>query len=287
MTGCSSGLGKALAVQLHKEQRDGVPLYSVYATARSLSALQSLSDMGIRTLSIDVTNANSVDLAVKTILEEAGTVDMLVNNAGISRIGPIAEQSLDEMEEVLQTNVVGVIRVTKAVLPTMMKQRSGCIVMIGSITCQLSTPYAGIYSASKSALLSLTDSMRLELSPWNISCIYVAAGSVKSSLSQNMLSYGSIEKYKAPESMYKDMYDGVLKRVKSSQVDSKVVSAEAAAEDIVRRVMKNNVHWFLTGGNALTYFVLGLIQRLSPYKGWPVHGNLKKMFGLLAYDNAF
>jgi 1-acylglycerone phosphate reductase len=91
----------------------------------------------------------------------------------------VVEQSLDEMQEVWETNCVGALRVTQAAVPSMIQRRSGLVLMVGSVTSMMSTPWAGAYAASKAALLSLTDALRLELQPFDVGVTYVMAGAIK------------------------------------------------------------------------------------------------------------
>ena len=111
VTGCSSGLGAALARELHAQtQPDGSPKYRVYATARRVKALEALESEGIHSLALDVSSESSVQEAVASVLEAEGRIDLLVNNAGLACFGPLAEQSLQEVQTMLDTNVVGVLR---------------------------------------------------------------------------------------------------------------------------------------------------------------------------------
>lgn len=114
VTGCSSGLGQALATCLHSQTTpDGRTLYKVYATARRLKTLEPLADLGISTLALDVGSEASVKEAVATVLSREERLDVLVNNAGISKFGPLAEQPLSEVTAVFDTNVMGVLRMTQ------------------------------------------------------------------------------------------------------------------------------------------------------------------------------
>jgi 1-acylglycerone phosphate reductase len=173
ITGCSSGLGEALALTLHTSN------FQVIATARRLEAVDHLAALGIQCLSLDVTDDDSVKIAISEILNTQGRLDILVNNAGCSCIGPIAEQPLSEVTKVMETNLFGVIRVTQEVVPIMAKQGYGLIINIGSVVSQLSTPWSAAYSASKAALLAVTDALRLEVKPFGIGVTYVIAGAIE------------------------------------------------------------------------------------------------------------
>ena len=115
MTGCSSGLGAALASSLAavRHPASGEPAYRVFATARRPEALEALKAAGAETLALDVGSDASVAAAVAAVLAAAGRVDVLINNAGLSRKGPLAEQALEEVQQIFDTNVMGVLRVTQ------------------------------------------------------------------------------------------------------------------------------------------------------------------------------
>lgn len=173
ITGCSSGLGEALALTLHTSN------FQVVATARRLATVDRLAALGIQCLSLDVTDDESVKNAVSEIVKTQGRLDILINNAGLSAIGPIAEQPLSEVSKVIEANLFGVIRVTQAAVPIMAKQGYGLILNIGSVVSQLSTPWSAAYSASKAGLLAVTDALRLEVKPFGIGVSYVIAGAIE------------------------------------------------------------------------------------------------------------
>ena len=160
-------MGEALALKLHTSN------FQVIATARRLEALDHLASLGIMCVSLDVKNA------VAEVVDTQGRLDILINNAGCSCIGPIAEQPLSEVTKVMETNLYGVIRVTQAVVPIMVNHGSGLIINIGSVVSQLSTPWSAAYSASKAALLAVTDALRLEVKPFGIGVTYVIAGAIE------------------------------------------------------------------------------------------------------------
>ena len=166
-------MGEALALKLHTSN------FQVIATARRLEALDHLASLGIMCVSLDVTDDESVKNAVAEVVDTQGRLDILINNAGCSCIGPIAEQPLSEVTKVMETNLYGVIRVTQAVVPIMVNHGSGLIINIGSVVSQLSTPWSAAYSASKAALLAVTDALRLEVKPFGIGVTYVIAGAIE------------------------------------------------------------------------------------------------------------
>jgi 1-acylglycerone phosphate reductase len=257
--------------------------YTVVATARKVSSLEELRAAGLQCEQLDVTAQESIDAAVKNILAVQGRIDVLVNNAGLSRIGPIIEQPLQEFREVLDTNVVGVIQMCQAVVPSMIARGNGLVVNIGSVTSFLTTPWSAAYSASKAALQAVTDSLRLEVAPFGIGVIHATAGAIRSSISENISSGSDLRRYEQPSSYYRPWVESLLKRVTASQGKAAVPAETAALK--IRRVIDRAVGqphhnppaWFLVGGSAFSYWLLGLLQKVC---GWPTNGMLSRMFQL-------
>jgi NAD(P)-dependent dehydrogenase (short-subunit alcohol dehydrogenase family) len=156
ITGCSSGIGRATALRLHAA---GLP---VYATARHVEDLSDLAAKGVTTLALDLTDAESMDVAVKRVSAEHGAVGILVNNAGYAALGTIEEIALDDARVQLETNVLGPARLIQLVLPGMREQHFGRIINLSSIYGRFAVPGTGIYNASKYAMEGLSDALRLE-----------------------------------------------------------------------------------------------------------------------------
>ncbi len=226
VTGCSSGIGRALAVALHERG------HNVFASARSPEAL---ADTGLQTLALDVTNPRSIEVAVTTVLEKAGGIDMLINNAGVNAIGPLMEQPLERLRGMFETNVVGMLAVAQAVFPHMARRNSGRIVNIGSIAHVLPTPFGGAYAASKAAVHMLCESMRMEVAPFGVEVVEVQPGAVRSRIADGAAQ--GIERYR--EGSYRAAYDGIVKRAFASQaspMDAEVFAARLADAILAPRV---------------------------------------------------
>lgn len=203
ITGCSSGIGYALAQAFHA--RGCV----VHATARKPETLAALADQGIRTHALDVTSAESIRACVSGV----GAVDVLVNNAGIPVMGPIAELPLDELQRQWETNLTAPIAMVQAVLPAMIRRRSGRIVNVGSVSGLLTTPFAGPYCASKAALHSLSDALRMELKPFGIDVLMVQPGGVQSNFGAGARAQTGQHEWK----WYARFTDGIARRAGASQ----------------------------------------------------------------------
>src|SRR5262245_8540656 len=130
-------------------------------------------------LALDVRSDDSVAACVKAVTDRAGRLDVLVNNAAYELAGAAEEISLDEAKAQFETNFFGVVRMVKAVLPSMRQQKQGWIINVGSLSGVSSIPFMGIYSASKFALEGYTEALRLELKPFNIQASLTEAGFLK------------------------------------------------------------------------------------------------------------
>lgn len=227
VTGCSTGIGRALVREL--QARGHRP----FATARRLESVADLAAAGIDTIRLDVTDGASIAAAIREVLDRAGHIDVLVNNAGVNVFGPMAELPLQTFRDVFETNVVGVAAVIQAVFPHMADRGSGRIVNVGSIVGVLPTPFAAAYCASKSAVHMLSDVLRMEARPFGIDVIVVQPGRVKSAISDN--SVEGLERYREPGSRYHRVYGGIEKRAYASQQDT--MPTEDFARDLVTAML--------------------------------------------------
>ena len=167
ITGASTGFGRDTAETLAGAG------HTVFASMRDPQAknrehAQKLRKLGIEVIELDVTSDASVDRAVKMVLERAKRIDVLINNAGIASAGVTEAFTADQAKVVFNTNVVGLLRTTRAALPAMRRQRDGLIINIGSILGRVTFPFFAIYGASKFAVEALTDSLRYEVSQLGI-----------------------------------------------------------------------------------------------------------------------
>jgi len=211
ITGCSSGIGKALAREFARQGN------RVLATARSPESLEDLKGEKIRTARLDVTDPASIEGVVNGALDLVGPIDIVVNNAGYALIGPVAELDLDELRTQLETNVVGVVAVTRAVVPQMVMWGNGRIVNIGSVSGVTATPFSGAYCASKAAVHLISDAMRMELAPFGIQVITVQPGAVESRFGER--AGRGVERFREGSS-YSQVFDSIEARAGASQVGS-------------------------------------------------------------------
>ncbi|MGA2664926.1 MAG: SDR family NAD(P)-dependent oxidoreductase [Nitrososphaerales archaeon] len=173
VTGASSGFGKAIATLLAGNGFD------VYGTSRRPERPES---DGFRMLALDVTSDESVSACVRSVLDGAGRIDLLVNNAGFVMSGAIEETSVEEAKAQFETNFFGVMRVTREVLPAMRERRSGRIVMMGSVGGLLPSPFEGVYVATKHALEGYAETLRLEVAGFGVKVSIIEPGFFKTGL---------------------------------------------------------------------------------------------------------
>ena len=167
VTGANRGIGQSTA-KLLAEHR-----YTVFGTAREPSG-ESME--GFELVALDVTSQESVDSCVSAVLERAGRIDVLVNNAGVGLIGAEEEASIEEARVLFDTNLFGVARMINAVLPGMRARHSGLIINFGSLGATLPVPFHGYLSASKAAVTTYSDALRLELKYLGIDVSVVEPG---------------------------------------------------------------------------------------------------------------
>ena len=179
ITGCSSGIGNALAKTFMQAQ------WRVGVTARNLQDLNMLTEQGAIPFALDVTNESSMKTALESFVSRVGTLDMLINNAGYGAMGPLAEMPLSEIRKQMETNLTGQLALIQIAVPHMIRQKSGRIVNMGSVSGVLPTPFSGAYAASKAALHAASDALRLELSPFGIEVITVQPGGIASKFADN------------------------------------------------------------------------------------------------------
>ncbi len=188
VTGCSSGIGRATAARL---ARSG---WTVYASARRLESLEGLD--GCIPLQLDVTDDGSMRAAVERIESEHGSVGVLVNNAGYSQSGAVESVPLDVARRQLETNVLGLARLTQLVLPAMRAQGWGRIVNVSSMGGRLTFPGGGWYHASKHALEALSDALRYEVQGFGIDVVVIQPGLIRTGFAEAAV--GSIEHEDGP-----------------------------------------------------------------------------------------
>lgn len=229
ITGGSSGIGKSIGEFLQDKG------YTVFGTSRNPDRIK---DSKFPLVAMDVRSTESISMAVAQVIAKAGTIDVLVNNAGVGITGPVEEIPTAEMRNHFEVNFFGPIEVMKAVLPQMRIQKSGLIINITSIAGYMGLPYRGIYSAAKGALELVTEALRMEVKGHGITITSAAPGDFATNIASG--------RYHAPVvkgSPYEVPYGNTLKEL-NEHVDGGSNPLEMA--EAVYAIMKSpnpNVHY--------------------------------------------
>ncbi len=248
ITGASAGIGKKTAIDLAQKG------YKVYALARRLNLMEDLKEFGIVPIAVDVTSKKQIENAIDTILSQEKTIDVLINNAGYGFYSALEEDNIQQAKDMFEVNVFGLVEMTKSVLPTMRQQRSGIIINMSSVVGKVAFPYMGWYSASKHAVEGLSDSMRLELAPFNIKVVVIEPGRVESDFGKVAFEQSNID----VDSPYKD------KKIDFQNiVDTNPIPSDKASS------ISNTVIKIITSKNPKTRYTPNLDGKLATFfKKW-------------------
>jgi 3-oxoacyl-[acyl-carrier protein] reductase len=202
VTGAGKGIGRATALALAKE---GVNVGLIARTETDLmNVAKEIEAYGVKVAyaTADVSSIEQVEQAVATINSTLGTVDILINNAGTGKFGKFLDLEPDEWKQIIDTNLMGVYYVTRAVLPQLIDKNGGDIIMISSTAGQKGAPVTSAYSASKFGVLGLTESLALEVRKHNIRVTALTPSTVATELAyKENLTDGNPEKVMQPEDL--------------------------------------------------------------------------------------
>jgi 3-oxoacyl-[acyl-carrier protein] reductase len=186
ITGAGKGIGKAIATALAAE---GVNLGLVARTSSDLEALQaeltSKYGVSVHIATADIAVKSDVDQAVEALKESLGSIDILINNAGIGTFGTLLDMEPEQWERIIQTNVMGTYYVTRAALPTMLAQSSGSIINIASTAGERGFATGSAYCASKFAVIGMTEALMQEVRKSNIRVTALTPSTVNTELASN------------------------------------------------------------------------------------------------------
>jgi NAD(P)-dependent dehydrogenase (short-subunit alcohol dehydrogenase family) len=246
VTGASSGIGKATAEFLAAEG------FRVFGTSRKSQADAN----GVEMLELDVRREDSVERCMGEVRARADHLDVLVNNAGIERIGIAEETGLEDARAVFETNFFGVVRMTNAVLPEMRRRGRGRIVNVGSAAAWVGEPGEAFYAASKHALAGYSEALRYEVRPLGIHVCLIEPGSFRT----NIVTASAAPERKIPD------YDAVRAAARRTLEDSarKGGDPRAVAKVISRVVRARAPHLRYPAGRAarwIPYLKVLLPQR--------------------------
>ena len=268
ITGCSSGIGAALAREFARRG------HRVFATARRIEALQGLESDGINALALDVDDDQSIAEAFDTLAQQAGHLDMLVNNAGFSQVGAVVDLGREDLRRQYETNVISPVAVTRAALPLLRAAVAGngsaVVANVGSIVGLFTTPFAAAYCSSKAAMHSLTDALRMELEPFGIVVVSVQPGGVRSSFGAHAEAAIRLPQ----DSIYGPVERGIRARAQAGQQGA--MPAETFAVPVVESLLRSPPPRVIRGGTNSVR--LPLLKKLLPAAMFDA--KLSKMFGL-------
>ncbi len=226
ITGTSSGIGRAIASAFAAKG------FEVFGTSRNPQRNEPIA--GVELLPLDVSDPASVASAVSTVIQRAGRIDVLVNNAGVGVFGAAEESSIAQAQQLFDTNFFGLIRVTNEVLPHLRAQRSGRIVNISSVLGFLPAPYGALYAASKHAVEGYSESLDHETREFGIRVSVVEPGYTDTAFDANAADPDSpIESYRA---LREHVKEGLIKAVRAG--DDPSVVAEVALKAATSRAPK-------------------------------------------------
>lgn len=259
VTGVSSGIGRATAM---KFARQGC---RVFGTVRNMAKAQAVP--GVALIELDVRDEASIARGIQTIIAQAKRIDVLVNSAGVTLLGATEETSIAEAQTLFDTNLFGLLRTIKAVLPHMREQRSGRIVNVSSVLGFLPAPYMALYSASKHAVEGLSETLDHEIRQFGIRVVLVEPSFTKTNLDLNAPQTAS----RIPE-YNKEL--GVVSQAIQTNVQ-KAPAPDGVAATIVDAALGA---WKMRHTPKGEASLLAKLRRFMP--AGPVEKGLRKTFGL-------
>lgn len=229
VTGASSGIGKATALQLIQEG------HTVYGLARRVENMQDLVRAGGNAMAMDVTQHDQVKAVITDIVNKENRIDVLVNNAGFAIWGAVEDVSYEDAKRQFEVNIFGLAEVTKAVLPTMRRQKNGTVINISSIGGKIYSPLGAWYHATKHALEGWSDCLRLEVEKFGIDVIIVEPGAIKTEFGDVMNDNFSRSK----DGVYAELATLITAAVEDTYKPGKSSSPNVIAEVISKAVKSN------------------------------------------------
>jgi len=222
ITGCSTGIGRATAERLASRG------WNVYATARNAQSIADLASRGCKTLALEVCDEVSMSAAVQAVQLAEGAVGVLINNAGYGLLSAFEEVPMTDIRRQFETNVFGLIAMTKLVLPAMRRQRWGRIVNLSSMGGKLTFPGGSYYHATKFAVEALSDVLRFEVKGFGIDVIVIEPGPIKTRFGDTAVG-GIVAPEDSPYAAYNAMLE---KQIREAYEDGPMARFEAPPEAV-------------------------------------------------------
>lgn len=198
ITGATSGIGKACAIHFAKNYHDLIITGRRKERLKMLAAeLENEHDIRVRSLAFDIRDRQTVQDAISSLPEEWKNIEILVNNAGLAAgLNTVQEGLIDDWERMIDTNVKGLLYISRTILPLMINKEKGHVINIGSIAGKEVYPNGNVYCASKFAVDALTKGMRIDLVKHGIKVTQIAPGAVETEFS-NVRFHGDEERAKS------------------------------------------------------------------------------------------
>ncbi len=237
ITGISSGFGKQTARLLSEKG------HTVYGTVRR----NTISDMPVHYLTMDLTDSDSIKAAVASVAEKEGRIDILINNAGMHTGGPAETTPVENIRLQMDTNFIGTVRVIQEALPVMRKQGGGTIINFSSIGGLMGLPYQSYYSASKFAIEGFSEALRMEVNKYNIKIILINPGDFRTSNSANRRNYLAPTGQDDP---YNEQYNITLNVIEKDEANG------WPPEELAKRIVK-----IIEYKNPLQRYIIGAFEQ--------------------------
>jgi NAD(P)-dependent dehydrogenase (short-subunit alcohol dehydrogenase family) len=244
ITGISSGFGKQTAQLLATKG------HTVYGTVRNVNGNGTEAGRLINVIKMDLTDTESITKAVDTVLQKEGRIDVLINNAGMIIGGPIETSLIENIKLLMDTNFLGMVHLTREVLPVMRKQGGGTIINFSSIGGIMGLPFQGYYSASKFAVEGFSEALRMEVKQFKIKVVVINPGD---SHTNNILNRRNFLAPTASDDPYHEQFDKTLKFIEKCETNG--LTPDVLATKIVRIVECKNPKQ--------RYFFANLEEKLS------------------------
>lgn len=250
VTGASSGIGMETSLLLLDAG------FTVYGAARHLEKMRPIEEKGGHALYLDLTDESSLVRCVAEIVKNEGRIDVLVNNAGFGLGGAIEDIPVSEAKREFEVNVFSLARMCQLVLPSMRKNGGGKIINISSMAGKFSSPFSGWYHASKYSVEALSDSLRLEVKPFNIKVILIEPGLIQTDW--GVIHARNIRKFScAPSSAYSKISEPAAKFYEHFYSDKKNCSNPSiVSKTILRAALKKNPRDRYAAGRFSKLFIL-------------------------------
>lgn len=247
ITGCSpGGIGHAIAREFHSKG------FRVFATARKTTTIQDLATLGIETLSLEATSQESIQSLLHEVqTRTSGRLDILVNNAGRNYTVPATDVELPEIRATFETNVFAVMMLCQAFAPLLIETQ-GTIVQIGSLAAIMPYVFGSVYNASKAALHSYSNTLRVELAPFGVRVCTIVTGGVKSNIART-------SRELPEDSIYLPLKREYGERLTHSQANG--VPNEEYARTVVAQVLKGKDTVWAGGKAWLVWFLSQFFPR--------------------------